>query len=118
MLEKISDPRFTSEEYSREMLSFMTETSFEDRIPAALPESTRVAHKIGTHAAHRKPLLDFEEPIRWCLPPSEGDKDRADAKAASYGNGRRHRPRCDPQQVPQAVPSWRRCGHGMPVRSL
>jgi beta-lactamase class A len=51
MLEKISDPRFTSEEYSREMLSFMTETSFEDRIPAALPEGTRVAHKIGTHAA-------------------------------------------------------------------
>jgi beta-lactamase class A len=51
MLEKISDPRFTSEKYSQEMLSFMTETSFEDRIPAALPEGTRVAHKIGTHAA-------------------------------------------------------------------
>ncbi len=51
MLERISDPRFTSEEYSREMLSFMTETSFEDRIPAALPEDVRVAHKTGTHTA-------------------------------------------------------------------
>lgn len=51
MLEKISDPRFTSGEYSREMLSFMTQTSFEDRIPATLPEDARVAHKVGTHVA-------------------------------------------------------------------
>jgi len=64
MLEKTSDPRFTSEEYSREMLSFMTETSFEDRIPAALPADARVAHKIGTHAASsRKPAGDTRKRV-------------------------------------------------------
>lgn len=31
-----------------ELLSFLTDTIFEDRIPAGVPEGVRVAHKIGT----------------------------------------------------------------------
>ena len=49
MLEKIRDPAFTSEGLSKEMLSAMTDTDFEDRIPASLPPGTRVAHKIGSY---------------------------------------------------------------------
>jgi hypothetical protein len=29
----------------------MTDTSFEDRLPAPLPEGTRVAHKIGSYGS-------------------------------------------------------------------
>ena len=49
MLEKISDPSFTGEGLSKEMLATMTDTAFEDRIPASLPPETRVAHKIGSY---------------------------------------------------------------------
>jgi beta-lactamase class A len=49
MLEKISDPSFTDGELSGEMISAMTNTAFEDRIPAPLPPETRVAHKIGSY---------------------------------------------------------------------
>lgn len=49
MLERISDPSFTSEELSKEMLATMTGTDFEDRLPASLPPETRVAHKIGSY---------------------------------------------------------------------
>jgi beta-lactamase class A len=49
LLEKISDPQFTSEEFSAEMLYAMTETHLEDRIPEKLPLGVRVAHKTGTY---------------------------------------------------------------------
>ena len=49
MLQKISDPSFTDGKLSGEMLSAMTETAFEDRIPASLPPDVRVAHKIGSY---------------------------------------------------------------------
>jgi len=49
MLEKISDPEYTNKDLSQEMLDAMTNTAYEDRIPAALPEGARVAHKIGTY---------------------------------------------------------------------
>jgi beta-lactamase class A len=49
LLEKISDPQFTSEEFSAEMLNAMTETHLEDRIPEKLPLGVRVAHKTGTY---------------------------------------------------------------------
>ncbi len=49
VLEKISDPRFTSEKLSDEMLEAMTETVLEDRIPDKLPRDVRVAHKTGSY---------------------------------------------------------------------
>jgi beta-lactamase class A len=49
LLQKISKPRFTSEELSDEMLDAMTETSVEDRIPGKLPSDVRVAHKTGSY---------------------------------------------------------------------
>lgn len=50
MLMKISDPAFTGERLSGEMLAAMTNTNLEDRLPAPLPpESTRVAHKTGSY---------------------------------------------------------------------
>ncbi|MGB3683903.1 MAG: serine hydrolase [Rubrobacteraceae bacterium] len=49
MLQKIADPSFTSPELSEEMLASMTDTDFEDRIPAGLPPDVRVAHKIGSY---------------------------------------------------------------------
>lgn len=52
MLEKVADPRFTSEKLSDEMLATMTDTAFEDRLPAKLPEEVRVAHKIGTYGSN------------------------------------------------------------------
>ena len=35
-------------EHRQEILKFLTDTVFEDRIPAGVPEGVRVAHKIGT----------------------------------------------------------------------
>ena len=49
LLEQISDPHFTDEYLSVEMLEVMTETSVEDRIPEKLPEDVRVAHKTGSY---------------------------------------------------------------------
>lgn len=49
MLEKISDPSYTTPDLSEEMLDIMTNTSFEDRLPHPLPEGTRVSHKIGSY---------------------------------------------------------------------
>jgi beta-lactamase class A len=49
MLKTIADPSYTSPELSAEMLDIMTGTSFEDRLPQPLPESARVAHKIGSY---------------------------------------------------------------------
>ncbi len=49
LLEKISDPRYTSEELSEEMLDTMTETHLEDRVPERLPQDVRVAHKTGSY---------------------------------------------------------------------
>jgi beta-lactamase class A len=47
VLEKISDPSYTTPHLSAEMLEVMTNTSFEERLPQPLPEGTRVSHKIG-----------------------------------------------------------------------
>lgn len=49
MLEKISDPSYTSPELSTEMLDLMRNTDFEDRLPQPLPEGARVSHKIGSY---------------------------------------------------------------------
>ncbi len=51
MLEKISDPSYTSPELSAEMLNLMTNTDFEDRLPQPLPEGARISHKIGSYGA-------------------------------------------------------------------
>jgi beta-lactamase class A len=47
VLEKISDPSYTTPHLSAEMLEVMTNTSFEERLPQPLPEGTLVSHKIG-----------------------------------------------------------------------
>ena len=49
MLEKISDPSYTTPDLSAEMLDLMTNTDFEDRLPLPLPPDTRVSHKIGSY---------------------------------------------------------------------
>ncbi|MBA2344046.1 MAG: serine hydrolase [Rubrobacter sp.] len=49
MLKKISDPSFTTEAMSSEMLTAMTNTVNEDRIPGPLPKDVRVAHKFGSY---------------------------------------------------------------------
>ena len=51
MLEKISDPSYTTPDLSDEMLELMTDTDFEDRLPQPLPEGARVSHKIGSYGA-------------------------------------------------------------------
>jgi len=51
MLERISDPSYTTPELSAEMLDIMANTSFEDRLPQPLPEGTRVSHKIGYYGS-------------------------------------------------------------------
>ena len=52
LLEKISNPRFTSEELSDEMLDAMTETTLEDRLPEKLPNDVRVAHTTGSYESN------------------------------------------------------------------
>jgi hypothetical protein len=47
MLEKISDPSYTTPDLSAEMLDLMQNTDFEDRLP--LPEGTGVFHTGVSH---------------------------------------------------------------------
>ena len=51
MLEKISDPSYTTPDLSAEMLDLMANTDFEDRLPQPLPDGTRVSHKIGYYGS-------------------------------------------------------------------
>ncbi len=51
VLEKISDPSYTTPDLSAEMLNLMANTDFEDRLPQLLPEGTRVSHKIGYYGS-------------------------------------------------------------------
>jgi beta-lactamase class A len=51
VLEKISDPSYTTLHLSAEILDVMTNTSFEVRLPQPLPEGTRVSHKIGYYGS-------------------------------------------------------------------
>lgn len=48
ILQKISDPGYTSPSHSQEMLDAMTGTAFEDRLPQGLPADARIHHKIGS----------------------------------------------------------------------
>ncbi|CAN5125767.1 hypothetical protein BH24ACT16_BH24ACT16_03100 [soil metagenome] len=48
VLQKISDPGYTSPSHSQEMLEAMTGTAFEDRLPQGLPADARIQHKIGS----------------------------------------------------------------------
>lgn len=45
---KIYQAEIVSQKHRDEILEFLTETAFEDRIPAGLPEGIKAAHKIGT----------------------------------------------------------------------
>lgn len=45
---KLYGENIVSEKGKEEILSFLTETIWEDRIPAGVPKEIRVAHKIGT----------------------------------------------------------------------
>ena len=51
MLQKISDPSYTTPDLSAEMLDIMANTDFEDRLPQPLPEGTQVSHKIGYYGS-------------------------------------------------------------------
>jgi beta-lactamase class A len=51
MLQKISDPSYTTPDLSNEMLDLMANTDFEDRLPQPLPKGTRVSHKIGYYGS-------------------------------------------------------------------
>lgn len=48
LFRQLYDGKIINEENREEMLGFLTDTEFEDRIPAGVPEEVRVAHKIGT----------------------------------------------------------------------
>src|SRR3990167_11275606 len=48
LLKKLYKREVTGEAYTLEMLSFLKDTEFEDRLPALLPDSATVYHKIGT----------------------------------------------------------------------
>jgi beta-lactamase class A len=48
LFKELYQEKIISNEYRDELLEFLTETNFEDRIPQGVPEDIRVAHKIGT----------------------------------------------------------------------
>lgn len=48
LLEKLYGEELLNRKNTTEVLRYLTKTIFEDRIPAGLPEDTRVAHKVGT----------------------------------------------------------------------
>lgn len=48
LFRKLFEGKLVNQVNQGELLSFLTDTIFEDRIPAGVPEGVRVAHKIGT----------------------------------------------------------------------
>lgn len=48
LLADIYDGKITNQAYTQEMLAFMKDSDFEDRLPANLPKTATVYHKIGT----------------------------------------------------------------------
>ena len=48
LFEKIVTNKIANKAFTDEMLSFLKETDFEDRLPADLPKDVTVYHKIGT----------------------------------------------------------------------
>lgn len=48
LLKKLYEGELINQEHQNELLQFLTNTDFEDRIPKGVPEGVRVAHKIGT----------------------------------------------------------------------
>ncbi len=48
LFEKIYNGKVTNQSYTQEILAFLKETDFEDRLPALLPKDVIVYHKIGT----------------------------------------------------------------------
>lgn len=48
LFEKIATGKVANQAYTEEMLSFLTDSDFEDRLPAMLPKNVRIYHKIGT----------------------------------------------------------------------
>lgn len=46
--QKLYEGEIVTNGHREEILDFLTDTEFEDRIPAGIPEGVRVAHKIGT----------------------------------------------------------------------
>lgn len=48
-LKAVNSKEFTDPKLSDEMLGFMTDTAYEDRLPYPLPHGTKIAHKIGTY---------------------------------------------------------------------
>lgn len=50
LFKKLYEGELASQEHRDELLRFLTNTDFEDRIPKGVPEGVRVAHKIGTLA--------------------------------------------------------------------
>ncbi|NIT03871.1 hypothetical protein GTO10_02980 [Candidatus Saccharibacteria bacterium] len=50
LFRKLHEGELINQENQEELLGFLTDTEFEDRIPQGVPEEVRVAHKIGTLA--------------------------------------------------------------------
>lgn len=48
LLKKLYEGELINQEHRDELLRFLTNTDFEDRIPKGIPEGVQVAHKIGT----------------------------------------------------------------------
>lgn len=48
LFKKLYEGKLINQEHRDELFQFLTNTSFEDRIPQGVPEGIRVAHKIGT----------------------------------------------------------------------
>ncbi|MBU3956963.1 class A beta-lactamase-related serine hydrolase [Patescibacteria group bacterium] len=48
LFKKLYEGESINQEHRDELLQFLTNTGFEDRIPKGVPEGARVAHKIGT----------------------------------------------------------------------
>lgn len=48
LMQKIYSGNAVNQAYTQEMLGYMKDTDFEDRLPALLPEGVTVYHKIGT----------------------------------------------------------------------
>lgn len=52
LFEKIANEEITNKAYTQEMMDFLNQTDFEDRLPALLPKDVDVYHKIGNEVGN------------------------------------------------------------------
>lgn len=84
LFHKIYKREITSPELTKELIGFMDDSQFEDRLPRLLPKDTRVYHKIGDEVGniHDVGIVEYNGKAYFLGILTDDQKDEKEAKKA------------------------------------